>query len=95
MAEKRQILEIPGQPKAGVAIGTDRFRCLLCGDEGIVELANWQDGEWMPCTCKAGDRWRDNPPVCKCGRPAVYCLLSATPLCKVHGTAEAIRGKRL
>ena len=31
--------------------------------------------------------------IFKCGRPAVYCLLSATPLCKVHGTAEAIRGK--
>lgn len=78
------------QSAAPTAGGPERFRCLACIDEGIVPLAG---DDWMPCTCKAGDKWRDNPPVCKCGQPAVYCLLSATPLCKVHGTAEAIRGK--
>lgn len=94
MAEKRQILEIPGRPTSNAG-GPDRFRCLLCIDEGIVEPEKGGPDDWMPCTCVAGDKWRDNPPVCKCGQPAVYCLLSATPLCREHGTAEAIRGKRV
>ncbi len=81
-------VRIPSSAKA--ASPADRFRCIACGDEGIVSLPG---DEWMPCTCKAGDKWRADPPACyRCGEPAKYCLLSSKPMCKACDLSDRRRG---
>jgi hypothetical protein len=73
--------------KPAVALpAPERVRCVSCADTGVVDLG---PADWMPCVCAAGDRWRDNPPMCSmCGERAVYCLTSNTPRCETHGQAQ-------